>query len=252
MLREWPSGDLFGLSQNAGMGWKPAEVDRDPYLILSTQGGSAHPTARRSRSGITPATGRSACSSRRRPRSCKALGVAPFAGMVSDPCDGRTQGTAGMMDSLPYRNDAAIVFRRLIRSLPRRKGVLGVATCDKGLPAMMLALAGTGHLPGVIVPGGVTLPPSVGEDAGKIQSIGARYSHGELTLARGGRARLPGLCQPRRRLPVPGHGGHRAGRGRGARAGAAARGADPFGPAALARHGATLGAGPGRTGRRGA
>ena len=102
--------------------------------------------------------------------------------MVSDPCDGRTQGTAGMMDSLPYRNDAAIVFRRLIRSLPRRKGVLGIATCDKGLPAMMMALAGSKHLAGVLVPGGVTLPPREGEDAGKIQSIGARYAHGELTL----------------------------------------------------------------------
>ena len=44
----------------------------------------------------------------------------PFAGFVSDPCDGRTQGTVGMMDSLAYRNDAAIVFRRLIRSLPTR------------------------------------------------------------------------------------------------------------------------------------
>ena len=47
-----------------------------------------------------------------------------------------------MFDSLPYRNDAAIVLRRLIRSLPTRRGVLGVATCDKGLPAMMMALAG--------------------------------------------------------------------------------------------------------------
>jgi putative YjhG/YagF family dehydratase len=70
----------------------------------------------------------------------------------------------------------------LIRSLPRRKGVLGVATCDKGLPAMMMALAGSKHLPSVLVPGGVTLPPRDGEDAGKIQSIGARYAHGELTL----------------------------------------------------------------------
>ena len=112
----------------------------------------------------------------------RSLGVAPFAGMVSDPCDGRTQGTPGMMDSLPYRNDAAIVFRRLVRSLPRRKGVLGIATCDKGLPAMMLTLAGTPSLPGVIVPGGVTLPPRDGEDAGKIQSIGARYTHGQLSL----------------------------------------------------------------------
>ena len=87
-----------------------------------------------------------------------------------------------MFDSLPYRNDAATVLRRLIRSLPTRLGVLGVATCDKGLPAMLIALAGTPNLPTVLVPGGVTLPPVVGEDAGKVQTIGARYAHGEITL----------------------------------------------------------------------
>jgi putative YjhG/YagF family dehydratase len=106
----------------------------------------------------------------------------PFAGFCSDPCDGRTQGTPGMFDSLPYRNDAAIVLRRLIRSLPTRRGVLGVATCDKGLPAMMLALAGSPSLPSVLVPGGVTLPPRTGDDAGKVQTIGARYAHGEISL----------------------------------------------------------------------
>jgi putative YjhG/YagF family dehydratase len=87
-----------------------------------------------------------------------------------------------MLDSLPYRNDAAQVFRRLIRSLPTRHGVLGVATCDKGLPAMLMALAGTPDLPTVLVPGGVTLPPAEGEDAGTVQTIGARFAHGTLTL----------------------------------------------------------------------
>jgi dihydroxyacid dehydratase/phosphogluconate dehydratase len=106
----------------------------------------------------------------------------PFAAFCSDPCDGRTQGTVGMLDSLAYRNDAATVLRRLIRSLPTRRGVLGVATCDKGLPAMMMALAAMRELPCVLVPGGVTLPPRDGEDAGKVQSIGARFAHGELTL----------------------------------------------------------------------
>src|SRR6059036_1434785 len=110
------------------------------------------------------------------------LGCMPFAGFCSDPCDGRTQGTVGMMDSLAYRNDAAQVFRRMIRSLPTRKGVLGVATCDKGLPPMMMALATMRDLPCVLVPGGVTLPPVDGEDAGKVQSIGARFAHGELSL----------------------------------------------------------------------
>ncbi len=182
MLRHWPSGDLFGLSQNAGMGIAPDLTAGDPFLILSTQGGL------RADDGSPVALGYhtghweigllvKAAALRFRER-----GQLPFAAAVSDPCDGRTQGTAGMMDSLPYRNDAAMVFRRLIRSLPRRKGVLGVATCDKGLPAMMMALAGSSHLPGVIVPGGVTLPPTSGEDAGKVQSIGARYTHGEITL----------------------------------------------------------------------
>jgi putative YjhG/YagF family dehydratase len=183
MLRNWPSGDLFGLSQNAGMGWTPSEVDRDPFLILSTQGGLRAPDGTPIALGYHTGHWEIGLLVQEAAEEFRALGVAPFAGMVSDPCDGRTQGTPGMMDSLPYRNDAAIVFRRLIRSLPRRKGVLGIATCDKGLPAMMLALAGSGQLPGLIVPGGVTLPPRDGEDAGKIQSIGARYSHGELTLA---------------------------------------------------------------------
>ena len=33
----------------------------------------------------------------------KELAAIPFAGYCSDPCDGRTQGTVGMMDSLAYR-----------------------------------------------------------------------------------------------------------------------------------------------------
>jgi xylonate dehydratase len=182
MLTDWPSGDLFGLTQNAGMGWSATEVARDPYLILSTQGGLRGPDGKPVALGYHTGHWEIGVLVQEAAEELRRLDVVPFAGMVSDPCDGRTQGTAGMMDSLPYRNDAAIVFRRLIRSLPRRKGVLGIATCDKGLPAMMMALAGSKHLAGVLVPGGVTLPPREGEDAGKIQSIGTRFTHGELTL----------------------------------------------------------------------
>ena len=106
----------------------------------------------------------------------------PFAGACTDPCDGRSQGTTAMFDSLPYRNDAATVLRRLIRSLPARRGVIGVATCDKGLPAMMMALAASGDGPGILVPGGVTLLAEEGEDAGRVQSMGARFAHGEASL----------------------------------------------------------------------
>jgi xylonate dehydratase len=182
MLLSSPSGDVFGLSQNAGMGWDPAEVGRKPFLILSTQGGLRAPDGRPVALGYHTGHWEIGLLVREAAEELRALGLLPFAGFCSDPCDGRTQGTTGMFDSLAYRNDAATVFRRLIRSLPTRRGVLGVATCDKGLPAMMLALAAMRDLPCVLVPGGVTLPAEEGEDAGAIQTIGARFAHGLLSL----------------------------------------------------------------------
>ncbi|MBK9137394.1 MAG: YjhG/YagF family D-xylonate dehydratase [Verrucomicrobia bacterium] len=182
MLRNRPSGDLFGLTQNAGMGWNPAELGGKQFLVLSTQGGLREPDGRPVALGYHTGHWEISLLVEAAAREFKRRGAIPFAGFVSDPCDGRTQGTTGMLDSLPYRNDAAIVFRRLIRSLPTRAGVLGVATCDKGLPAMMMALAGCGDLPSVLVPGGVTLPAEHGEDAGKVQTLGARFAHGMITL----------------------------------------------------------------------
>ncbi len=182
MLRNWASGDLFGLSQNAGMGWAPAHLNRKEFLILSTAGGLRADDGSPIALGYHTGHWEVGLLVRAAAEELKRLGMIPFAAAVTDPCDGRTQGTKGMMDSLPFRNDAAMVLRRLIRSLPRRRGVLGIATCDKGLPAMMMALAGVRDLPCVIVPGGVTLPSERGEDAGKVQTIGARYAHGTLSL----------------------------------------------------------------------
>ena len=181
-MRSKPSGDIFGMTQSAGMGWKASELGRDHYLILSTQGGLRAPDGQPVALGFHTGHWEIALQAEAAADRLHKLGGLPFAAFCSDPCDGRTQGTVGMFDSLPYRNDAAQVFRRLARSLPTRKGILGVATCDKGLPAMMMALAGMGDLPSVIVPGGVSLPPEQGEDAGAVQTIGARFSHGMLSL----------------------------------------------------------------------
>ncbi|HEX3719843.1 MAG TPA: YjhG/YagF family D-xylonate dehydratase [Verrucomicrobiae bacterium] len=183
MLLTQPSGNLFGLTQNAGMGWKAEELGRKQFLLLSTQGGVRAPDGSPIALGYHTGHWEIGLLVEAAARELRRLGNIPFAAFCSDPCDGRTQGTAGMFDSLPYRNDAAQVFRRLIRSLPARLGVLGVATCDKGLPAMMMALAGTRDLPCVLAPGGVTLPAEDGEDAGTVQSLGARYAHGLISLA---------------------------------------------------------------------
>ena len=181
-LRHWPSGHLFGWALNAGMGLDPAKMGSPEYLILSTHGGLRAEDGSPIALGFHTGHWEVSLLVDAAARELDASGAIPFAGYCTDPCDGRMQGTTGMFDSLAYRNDAAIVFRRLIRCLPTRRGVLGVATCDKGLPAMMMALAGSPTLPGVLVPGGVTLTPEKGEDAGKVQSINTRYALGEVTL----------------------------------------------------------------------
>jgi putative YjhG/YagF family dehydratase len=182
MLLNAPSGTLFGLTQNAGMGWDPRQMSGPEFLILSTHGGLRAQDGTPIALGFHTGHWEVGLLVAEAAKEFRDLHCVPFAGACTDPCDGRSQGTAGMLDSLPYRNDAAMVLRRLMRSLPTRKGVVGVATCDKGLPAMMMALASSGAMPSILVPGGVTLLPDEGEDAGKVQTIGARFSQELITL----------------------------------------------------------------------
>jgi putative YjhG/YagF family dehydratase len=196
LLLNAPSGDLFGWSLNVGMGWKPEEMGRPEFLVLSTSGGVRNPDGTPLALGFHTGHWEVVLLVQEAAKTFRTLGAIPFSGFVTDPCDGRSQGTHGMMDSLPYRNDAAIVLRRLARSLPTRKGVLGVATCDKGLPAMMMAVAGLHNLPAIIVPGGVTLPADNGEDAGKVQTIGARFSHNQISLKEAAEAGCRACASP--------------------------------------------------------
>jgi putative YjhG/YagF family dehydratase len=182
MLRNQPSGDAFGMTHNAGMGWPPETLDGPQYLMLSNLGGIRGEDGSPIALGLHTGHFELGVAMTVAADEMKRSGAVAFAAHCTDPCDGRTQGTPGMYDSLAYRNDAASIFRRLRRSIPTIRGVLGVATCDKGLPALMMALGSFRDLPCVLMPGGVTLPPTEGEDTGKIQSIGARFSRGELSL----------------------------------------------------------------------
>lgn len=229
LLRRGASGDHFGMSQDVGMGWPAEKVAGPQFVIMSTLGGLRGDDGRAWALGYHTGHWELGLAVRQAAEDIARLGGVPYAAHCSDPCDGRTQGTVGMFDSLAYRNDAAAVFARLARSIPRARGVLGVATCDKGLPAMMMALAGLRGVPVALIPGGVMLPPrraaaadsgagrsaassarrsgeagSSGhgavaanrprdglanthpllsrEDTATIQSIGARYAQGEMSL----------------------------------------------------------------------
>lgn len=182
MLRERPSGDIFGMTLDAGMGWEPSRLLGKQVLILGTLAGMRDPDGTPIALGYHTGNYELGLQIRAAAEEVSKLGGIPYASYVSDPCDGRSQGTSGMFDSLPYRNDAATVMRRLIRSLPTGRAVIGVATCDKGLPATMIALASMHDLATILIPGGSTLPATVGEDAGKVQTIGARFANNELSL----------------------------------------------------------------------
>ncbi|MFO0935260.1 MAG: YjhG/YagF family D-xylonate dehydratase [Gemmataceae bacterium] len=197
LLRHAPSGDLFGWTQNVGMGLNPALLGRPEFLILSTHGGIRAEDGTPIALGFHSGHWEVGLLVKAAADEFQRLKAIPFAGAVTDPCDGRTQGTAGMFDSLPFRNDASMVLRRLMRSLPTRAGVMGVATCDKGLPAMMMALASQHDLPTILVPGGVMLAGVAGEeDTGKVQTIGARFANQVMTLEEAAEAGCHACASP--------------------------------------------------------
>ncbi|BEU88887.1 xylonate dehydratase YagF [Selenomonas sp. TAMA-11512] len=180
-LATLPSGNIFGMTINAGMGWEASALSGDDVMLIGTNGGLRRDNGDTVAVGLHPGHFELDALMKRAAETLREEGCVPHAGFVTDPCDGRTQGTIGMFDSLPYRNDASIVMGRIIRSLPTRKAVIGIASCDKGLPAMMMALAAQHHTATILIPGGATLMPTKGEDLAKIQTIGVRYANGELS-----------------------------------------------------------------------
>lgn len=181
-LSTQPSGHLFGMTEDAGMGWEPGHTRNPQFLILSTLGGHRKENGTPAALGLHTGHFELGELVNEAADTLRRNGAVPYAAYVTDPCDGRSQGTTGMFDSLPFRNDAAVTMRRLIRSLPLSRGVMGIATCDKGLPATMMALAGSSDLPVILVPGGATLPGTDSEDLATVQSLGARFAHELIDL----------------------------------------------------------------------
>src|ERR1041384_1578651 len=114
-LKTHPSGDIFGQTQDAGMGWEPSEVGRKQFLILSTQGGLRAADGKPIALGYHTGHWEIGLLVQEAAEEFRRLQTIPFAGFCSDPCDGRTQGTHGMFDSLPYRNQTAGIFRAVDR-----------------------------------------------------------------------------------------------------------------------------------------
>ena len=147
MLRAEPSGNLFGMTQDAGMGWNPPRAARARSTSSSARRAAcAARTASRSRSATTPDTGRSACSSARAAETLREEGGRAVRRLLQRSVRRPHAGHDGDV------RQPAVPQRRRDHDAPAdsiaadaRPRVMGIATCDKGLPATMLALAGCGR-----------------------------------------------------------------------------------------------------------
>src|SRR5215210_237783 len=85
LLRTAPSGDLFGLTQNVGMGWEPAQALGRQFLILSTQGGLRAPNGKPIALGYHTGHWEIGLQVEAAARRLRDLAVVPFSAYCSDP-----------------------------------------------------------------------------------------------------------------------------------------------------------------------
>ena len=125
-----PSGNLFGWTQDVGMGLPARELGRPEVLLLATCGGVRAPDGTPIALGYHTGHWEIGLLVEEAARALRAGGSIPFAGFVTDPCDGRTQGTTGMFDSLPYRDTRGLEQSYLARGQAQRVAELEAAVAD--------------------------------------------------------------------------------------------------------------------------
>lgn len=109
-------------------------------------------------------------------------GGVPFEFNTISICDGVTQGHIGMCSVLPSR-DIIVDSIELVVEAQQMDGMVLIASCDKIVPAMMMA-AGRLNIPTVILTGGPMLPGKYnGKDLAiyEIREAGAKVEMGEMS-----------------------------------------------------------------------
>ena len=151
----------------SGAGWTPDDLSK-PQIIIESTFGDSHPGSagldklvEAARKGIADAGG---------------YGARYYA---TDMCDGESQGTDGINYSLPSREIIADMIEIQANATPFDGGVF-IASCDKGLPANLMALSRI-NIPSVVVSGGTM---NAGPHLLTLEQLGmysAQYERGEIS-----------------------------------------------------------------------
>lgn len=150
-----------------GMGWQLSDLSKPKIMVESTMGdshpGSAHLGAfvQQVCEGVQTAGGKAARY------------------YCTDICDGQAQGHDGINYSLASRDMIANMIEIHGNATPFDGGVF-IASCDKGLPAMLMGI-GRLNIPSIVVTGGVM---EAGPDMLTLEQIGkysAQCQRGEIS-----------------------------------------------------------------------
>ncbi len=150
-----------------GMGWKTEDLDKPQIMIESTYGDS-HPGSAHLNKLISEVE-----------KAIKETNGKAAKYFVTDICDGQAQGHDGMNYSLVSREMIADMIEIQAMATPFDAGVF-IASCDKGLPGNLCALARL-NMPSIVMTGGIM---AAGPDMLTLEQLGAysaRYERGEIT-----------------------------------------------------------------------
>ena len=154
-------------SLRLGSGWTPADLDRTQVIVESSYGhshpGSAHllQLVEAASEGIRQAQGHAAHY------------------FCTDICDGEAQGHDGMNYSLVSRDIMTALMEIHVRATPFDSGLF-IASCDKSVPAHLMAIARL-NMPALFLPGGIM---QAGPNLLTLEQIGtysAQWQRHEIT-----------------------------------------------------------------------
>jgi len=150
-----------------GCGWSPEDLEK-PWLLVESSGGDSHPGSVHL-SGLAGQVREGA----------RAAGVAVAEYACTDICDGIAQGTEAMRYSLASRELLAMAAELHFRA-GHFDGWVAVSSCDKAIPAHLIAAARL-DAPVAFFPGGVmyTGPGDISVD--RMAELYARRRRGQIT-----------------------------------------------------------------------